>query len=43
MAGPQLPALSYFFGLTPSDVDDMTVDELDHYAIALQKIEDAQT
>lgn len=38
MLGPQLPALSHHFGLTPSDVDNLTVDEIRHYLAALQQI-----
>ena len=40
MLGPQLPALSFHFGLRPDDIDTMTVSEIDHYLKALLTIQD---
>lgn len=34
----ELPALSYWFGIKPVDLDDMTFDEIDEYLKALRDI-----
>ncbi len=41
MLGPQLPSLSYHFGLRPADVDTMTISEINHYLDALKQINKA--
>ena len=38
--GPQLPALSFHFGLKPADIDTMTITEINHYLKALLTIQD---